>query len=289
MKIKSFIISFLILTIIFYTGISFYYWLTDDFTIKNIKPALNIGLKEHLEPINSDLKEIFNQRFTYLGKGAQTYAFVSEDQLYVLKLVKQKHYNFSLFEEIFFFFPFTQDFKQRKLAKKQNKKQKFFESCLLCYKEIPNETALLYTHLKPTQKQLPEVQIADKLGFNYFIDLDEFEFIVQLKADLLLNILNDSLKENDKQKYILIYNDVKNLIKRCCEKGIRDRDVKLLENVGFVNKQAVFIDIGELYKDDSVKDMDKTNKEIALKLDPLDQWLEAHDISIIKMDLNGQN
>jgi len=40
---------------------------------------------------HQELAQILNQKFSYIGKGAQCYAFVSDDQLYVLKFFKFKH------------------------------------------------------------------------------------------------------------------------------------------------------------------------------------------------------
>ena len=72
-----------------------YYRLTDDFRLANItyelpfKPSWKVPSLTKEE--YSRLAQITNQKFTYIGKGAQCYAFASEDGEYVLKFFKFKH------------------------------------------------------------------------------------------------------------------------------------------------------------------------------------------------------
>src|ERR1700724_132490 len=72
-----------------------YYRLTDDFRLSNMTYSLpfkapwespSLTPEQHRE-----LAQILNQKFFYIGKGAQCYAFASDDQQYVLKFFKFKH------------------------------------------------------------------------------------------------------------------------------------------------------------------------------------------------------
>ena len=77
-----------------FVAMRFYYAMTDDFRLQNI------SYPEKMRPISTPyfatidqqlLEPIFAQRFFYLGKGAQSYAFSSEDGVFVLKFFKFKH------------------------------------------------------------------------------------------------------------------------------------------------------------------------------------------------------
>lgn len=86
-----------------------YFRLTDDFRLGNI----TYDMPHHDEwdiPKLSDeerqrLDSILSQKFTYIGKGAQSYAFGSDDGKYVLKFFKFKHLTPHWFVEMFPLFP----------------------------------------------------------------------------------------------------------------------------------------------------------------------------------------
>src|SRR5947199_6221017 len=69
--------------------------ITDDFRLSGITHEMSIKDDWKIDPLNENekarLRQIFAQKFTYLGKGAQSYAFVSHDNQYVLKFFKFKH------------------------------------------------------------------------------------------------------------------------------------------------------------------------------------------------------
>src|SRR5688572_10653905 len=84
-----------------------YYFLTDDFRIGNIIYPMD-KREEWIFNESTDeefkISQILNQEYTYIGKGAQCYAFGSQDGKYVLKFFKFKHlkpsYLISLIPEI---------------------------------------------------------------------------------------------------------------------------------------------------------------------------------------------
>ena len=73
-----------------------YYAVTDGFTIENITSSLPFDESLETRPLNEEEKTlvdlILDQKFTYLGKGCQSYVFLSEDQQYVLKFFKYQRY-----------------------------------------------------------------------------------------------------------------------------------------------------------------------------------------------------
>src|ERR1700722_581245 len=89
--------------LIFFPIRAYYRW-TDDFRIANIThdipyhPEWDTSLS-HEEL--AQLKSILDQPFTYIGKGAQAYAFASEDGKYVLKFFKFKHLRPNTFLALF--------------------------------------------------------------------------------------------------------------------------------------------------------------------------------------------
>ncbi len=57
---------------------------TDGFAVAKMAPLLN-GYSSKIPPPS----DLFTQRFTYLAKGGQCYAFISEDGRYILKFFRK--------------------------------------------------------------------------------------------------------------------------------------------------------------------------------------------------------
>lgn len=270
------IIALSILTI--YATTRLYFWLTDDFTIKNITSDFSYSEKIHFpSPDPSQLEyinKILHQNYSYLGKGAQVYAFLSEDNNYILKFVKQKHYVFTTFERILFRLPFFDKKRQERVVKKQKKRDQFFASCLLCYRELPQETALIYIHLAPTTRLHNTITITDKLGLSHDIDLDYTEFIIQKRAQPFIARISTLMGKQDITAAQHAIDNILALFKRCCERGYTDRDAKMIDNIGFVGDQAIFIDIGEMYYDERLKNPDYAHQYLIKHLKPIHEWLQ---------------
>lgn len=124
-------------------------------------------------PFTSDEQEtlhrILNQRFSYLGVGAQTFAFASQDGKYVIKFFKD---------------PSIASTEKRQ--KRMDKLIIALDSYYMAYKELPEDTGLLFIHLTPTSHLQKTVMVSDRSGKAHLIDLDKAPFIIQEKAELIL-------------------------------------------------------------------------------------------------------
>ena len=85
-------ISFILLALVIFAGFRLYYRLTDDFRLSNMTYQLPFEAPWKVPALTAEehqqLGRILDQKFTYIGKGAQCYAFASADQQYVLKFFK---------------------------------------------------------------------------------------------------------------------------------------------------------------------------------------------------------
>src|SRR5579872_2775416 len=115
---------------------------------------------------------LLNQKFTYFGRGLQSFAFLSEDGEHVLKICNNR-YQTSLFWLEHFPCPsFLHAWRDQKVASYYSKLRATFSSYQLAYEKLKNETGLLALHLEKSQELFPHVQIIDKLGIAHSIDLD---------------------------------------------------------------------------------------------------------------------
>lgn len=196
------------------------------------------------------LHGILSQRFRFLGKGAQCYAFVSEDDQYVLKL-----------------FRFD---RKKKRALPQKKAYRFLSACKLGYELARNETALVYLHLNLTSGMLPILNARAPNGRPFSLPLDSYRFAIQKKAELLEKSLFAALSQGVLAQRI---DAIANLLESRSAKGIGNSDPNLWRNFGFVGDEAVEIDFGNYKVRSDLLNEEAKRQELKRYLIPLRSWV----------------
>lgn len=163
-----------------------YYRTTDDFRVGNMtydlpdNPQWNIPLPTSEQ--QDELSHILQQPFSYLGKGAQIYAFLSKDGKYVLKFFKFKHLRPDWYLDWLPSLQPIESFRQAQISRRKIKLDSLFSGYKLAYDLDPENTGLLYIHLNPGKGTEPKVTVTDKIGITYSIDLQSVVFAVQKGA-----------------------------------------------------------------------------------------------------------
>ena len=138
------------------------------FSVDKITSKLFYEEDWEIEPLSQKEQEflqqdVFGQTFYYLGAGLQWYAFVSEDQKYVLKFFKMHHlmpkdwlnnFPFSLFE----------NYRFKHVDKKKQLLEVIFNSVKFSYDHIKRETGLIYVHLNKTHLLKQKIHLIDQSG-----------------------------------------------------------------------------------------------------------------------------
>lgn len=190
----------------------------------------------------ASVREILSQPFTYLGKGVQSYAFESQDGLYVLKLF--------LFDSSKM--PFGQSLfnwtKQEvgRYVRKSRSPEEIFNSCKLSYDRAREETGLVWVQLN-SERGVP-VLIKDYLGFSHTIDMNRHRFVLQKKAVTLLPALRDA-RRNNPEKYAQMISSFAALLETFEQRGIASLDKKLSTNFGYLETKAIQIDFADNVED----------------------------------------
>jgi|SRR6185436_15204178 len=212
---------------------------------------------------NSQLKSILNQKFKYLAVGSQSYAFVSEDEKYVVKFFIMKHQ-----------IPRLSDLwnPEQVEVRKQNLLS-IFNAHKLAYDELKTDTGLIYIHLNKSHDLQTRLQIVDRVGRTFFIDLDQTEFVIQEKAELIFTRLKKLLNQGDKEKMQQCIQSTLALVKRRIAKRITDHDKAVKHNYGFVGDRPIQLDIGRIEK---TTPNPNHYKRITQRID---KWLKENDSS----------
>lgn len=273
-----------------------YYALTDGFSVANILPLEEVlvpiaARKPSVEERQLALKAL-RQPYTYLGKGCQSYVFVSLDGEYVLKFIKQHRFYTKPWLNMLTFIPWACHHRQERLSHKRQKKSLLLKGWLTAFGYFSTETGVLWVHTDMHTKEEPTVTLIDKVGFTYSVDLNSCEFLLQRRAQPLPQILEEIIAQKDWEQGRHLLDKLIAMVLKSYNAGIIDSDHALLQNTGMREGEPIQIDVGQFAYDPVVACDSSTwrqglfNKTFRLRLwlkerEPaLHQYLEArlHEI-----------
>lgn len=167
------------------------------------------------------IEAILRQRFTYLDAGVQSYVFLSEDKRYVLKF-----------------------FKQGRHSKRPDKREGAFTSYKIAYDLLREETGLVFLHLVPQDGFSAQTTLVDHLKHEHTVELGNFEFLLQKRADLIEPTLAKKMEEKKEEEAKQVIDALFAFFHDRLDKGVLDDDPKIPINLGILEGKAVQIDIG---------------------------------------------
>ncbi|MCH9703818.1 MAG: hypothetical protein K0U13_03420 [Chlamydiae bacterium] len=239
--------------------------LTDGYSLSLMRSKLP-NMEQFASPaVPDNIDAMLDQRFQYLGKGCQFYAFGSEDGKYVLKFLKQKHLRQ------------LSPFHKASNARRLERVERLFSSVQLAYEKLAEESGLLYIHLNRLPAVGRSVKLVDKVGISRTVALDEFEFILQKRAvdpkEVFVSITDDAEAKRRIDQLV-------ELVQARCNKGIADRDRSFVQNVAFSQdgNSALFVDIGQLYEDEAILDLQEQQRDIKKRMGNLKHFFEKHNL-----------
>ncbi len=185
-------------------------------------------------------KEILGRPFKFLGLGSQCYAFISEDENYVIKICKATRYR-----------PLSN-------PKKKEYKEADFISYSLAFNIIPAQSQITFLHLNKTNTLNTTLKIIDPLGLPHFLNTDHLAFYIQKKAIPL----SDYLKDIPPSETRSFTRKLLNLYQSSCQAGLHVRDIQA-KNIGVFKDSPLWIDTGRIRKKPTL--IDKEEQENALR------------------------
>ncbi|WP_068469012.1 hypothetical protein [Candidatus Protochlamydia phocaeensis] len=277
---KKVIYGGLLASLLLFGAARLYYSLTDDFRLSNMTYQFDFEVPWKVEPLTGeeqrDLTAILQQKFFYIGKGAQSYAFASEDQAYVLKFFKFKHVKPNWLIHLL---PPVSPFNHYKAHYLERKKRKLigvFEGYDLAYRKNRQAAGLIYLHLGPTDFIKQQVTVIDKLGLRHRINLDDVVFMVQKKGETLRARLTQLLNANRVQAAKEAISRLLDMYEQEYQKGVYDRDHGVLFNTGFIGDTPFHLDVGKLSENEQMKQVGYYKKDLEHVVWKIDAWIKVH-------------
>jgi hypothetical protein len=279
--------SSLILATIFFSALFIYINFikrTEGFSLKKIVSYHHYHPKWDTGPITDKQKllldQISSQPFFYLGSGKECYAFVSQDDQFVIKFFKQKHMHARSIFTIWPFnkIPYLSTVNKGKIAKHLYLRHQTFMSYLIAYSYFPDRTGVLYLHLNKSHNLKKRLTLYSPKGIPFKLDLDSTEFLIQKRADLVFSYLSRLLQEHNLAKAKQAIGSILDLIITRSRHGIVNSDNNCEKNMGFIDGRATFIDIGELRL---APPSYPSQKEFELVTQDLKKWLRSHNSELL--------
>ena len=274
-RIKSFFLFSMFAVCSIYTQ-RFCHRQTDGFALSKIRSQLKYHAEWEVAPLSSSeskkVHDIFGQKFTYLAKGAQCHVFESADGKWVLKFFRHHHMRPPLWLTIL---PsFLDPWRSNKMEKKWNKLHKDFASYRIAYTRLKEKTGILFLHLNKSDNLRQSVTIVDRLKIEHSLDMDEMEFLLQKKATLVYPTIDTWMEKGNVVAAKEALSDLVAVLKMRFENGLFDKDPDLNTNFGFIDRQAVQIDVGRFKWERKKKSPSECQDDIYRITDNLKQFLD---------------
>lgn len=192
-----------------------------------------------------ELRKRCEQPFHFLGMGAQSIAFESEDGTLVLKFFKRLLPT----RKVWLSFPLIRQLKREELAAREEGWRLRFRAHEIAETYLKEESGLLFFHPEKCNCCLITTLI-DPLGSPHQLNLSDYGFILQKKAEGSVSFLLNCVKNGELEKANRALLSIAALLKKTKNLGIYNRDPRITTNIGILDGEAMLIDIGSLKKDE---------------------------------------
>ena len=247
---------------------------TDGFTVLSISSRRAVNNAWATRPLQAAeqgvLETAVSQKYRYFGCGGQCFVFFSEDGRYTIKFFKQRRYKQPLYLRLL---PFLPEYKRKKSHGFKDKMRRDFHSYKMAFEDLKDETGVVFVHLNPTDNLRKSLTIIDPLGCAHQIFLDNFDFIVQKRAEMVEERIKRLLAEGNYTEIKKSIRSMLDLILIRCKKGYHDTDPNVLTNCGFLDDRAIKIDIGHFVPKETMKDPSLYKKALLESALPFREWL----------------
>lgn len=280
MKLKSLFFTIFVVGVAAWGGKLAYFGVTDGFSLANISsthqdderweiPVLNITESDEVE-------KALNQDYHYLGKGHQAYVFESADSHYVIKFLKFQKYRHHPIVQALPLPEFLKGTLKKQALHKEDKRDALFASWKIAFTKLKDETQVFFIHINRGQPFEKTLTLYNKVGMKYRLNLGDYVFMLQRKAEMFEDALARHVKNEDLGSAKALLEGLITLYKNEYKQGLFEEDRYIVRNTGVLANKPIQIDTGRLREDEAYKDPKRQIKEIVWKTSLLQEWLDEN-------------
>lgn len=256
-----------------------YYQLTGGFLVSNItNTSLAYDPRWTTRTLEASEQNIVDtalkQDYYYLGKGCQSYVFLSKDGNTVIKFPKYQRFRPQAWIDLLTWIPSVQDYQEGKEQERRHFMEKMFRGWTLGFDPLSHETGVMFVHVNKTPHWSQKMIIHDKLGLTHELELGQMEFMLQKRAVMLDQALHELMKNGDEAQAQLILDRLVAMVMAEYLSGIADNDHALLQNTGVIDGYPIHIDVGQFVRNSSVKKPEGYERGLFNKTYRLHEWLQ---------------
>ena len=251
--------------------------ITQGFSILNIQdsnpfdPRWEVASNCDLESV----RKILSQPYRIIHAGGQNYAFTSEDGNYVLKITKHKNMRVPIWARVIPSLPAPLEaMRERSMAKKKRVFEATFTSYVLAKKLLEPFCGIVYMHLNKSDNLKAETTLIDFIGNRYVVNLDEHEFILQVRGVTTFKYLDGLIEKGQTEKVKEAIAKLLHYASHRIRLGLEDHDFILRKNFGFYNDEPLQIDIGSLRENPTFRNHNMFVLKMNELKDQLIHWAE---------------
>lgn len=251
---------------------------TDGFAVCKIRQSFT--QQEHPEFFSTSQKadtklidSILAKPLRYIGRGGQCYAFATEDDQYVVKLLK---YNNNYPKIWFRLFPFPfglEKYRQEKFEKKAKKLRGEYSSYQIALQDLKEETGIVYFHLHENTLPNVTIQIKDKLNILHVLKADCYQFYIQKKGSSFYPGLLEMIRSGKTEQAKEVLNELVSYLFKRCHKQITDGDDGIHRNFAFQDGHPFQIDIGQFSYNPSLGSSQEQRQDLLFFTKDFHRWL----------------
>lgn len=219
------------------------------------------------------LDDVSSQLFRYLGCTKNSYEFLSENGIFLIKFFKQKKMKTQLFLNFFMLPHELKLMREEIIARRTLERNRLFSSYLIACERLPLQTNTLYLHLNPTKMLNRTLSIKAPFGKFYTLEMDKVEFLIQKQSDNILIHITNLMAEGQEKESKEALSAVLDLIIFCAVEGIDFLDKKQKPLFGFSNHKPIYCNIGNFQPSVS---RHPTAQELYNATLELRVWLKRH-------------
>jgi len=229
---------------------------------------------------NEEAKSAMKQRFYNLGRGRQSYAFLSEDGRYVIKIPRYGRFRLPLWLQAMNL-KCLESYRKHRIVKKQAAKEVLLQSFQIAFDSLKEESAIIAVRFPGEKGNGEVIKIADRLGRHYDLPLNTTGFVLQHKKVLFNEVFEKILLMKDREKIAHRFDQLLEVVATRARKGITCRDDAFMYNFGFDEFQAYQIDVGDFRRPITGNPKEIFDQSVQGSLKPIRAWIKKIDSDLL--------